>query len=238
MSQATQKRFDEQAGKYDQGLGIQKRHHEWLDLAVEMSGVKDGEHVLDIGCGTGLLSLKFLEAANCTVHGIDLSENMLAIWKDKIENLNLSNRVTIKQGDIVNMELEDSSFDIVASTITLHHIIDKQPTINKIYRLLKPGGRFIIGEMDVDTSGDLNDVERLRHIMDWIKDEASLSLMDGGVDALIKMWKIGKKHILCDGEYCISLKKWAQLCENAGFKNIKIKEVDSSSWRKVLCAYK
>jgi len=111
------------------------------------------------------LSLKFLETTECTINGIDLSEDMLNIWKGKIEKLNLSNRVKIKLGDAANLEFEDSIFDIIASTVTLHHVKNKQQTLNKIYRLLKPRGRFIIGDLDVDTSGDLNDIKRLRHIL-------------------------------------------------------------------------
>jgi len=209
-----------------------------LDLAVEMANVKSGEYILDIGCGTGLLSLKFLEAAECTINGIDLSEDMLNIWKDKIEKLNLSNRVKIKLGNASNLEFEDSTFNIIASTVTLHHVKDKQPTLNKIYRLLKPKGRFIIGDLDVDTSGDLNDIKRLSHILDYLKEELSLALRDGGVDAFIRMYDNGKKHILNDGEYCINFKMWSQLCKNVGFKNITVSPVKSFNWLKVLCAEK
>lgn len=238
MNESTQKWFNEWSNEYDQTLGKIKRHHEMLDLAVEMSNVKSEEHLLDIGCGTGLLSLKFLEAAKCTINGIDLSEDMLNIWQDKIEKLNLSNRVKIKPGDASNLEFEDSTFDIIASTVTLHHIKDKQQTLNKIYRLLKPKGRFVIGDLDVDTSGDLNDIKRLTHILDYLKEELSLALQDGGVDAFIRMYDNGKKHILNDGEYCINFKMWTQLCKNAGFKNIIVSPVKSFNWLKVLCAEK
>jgi len=238
MNESTQNWFKEWSNEYDQTLGKIKRHHEMLDLVVEMSNVEGGESILDIGCGTGLLSLKFLEATECTINGIDSSEDMLNIWKDKIENLNLSNKVAVKLGDAANIEFEDSMFDIIASTVTLHHLKDKQQTINKIYNLLKPKGRFIIGDLDVDTSGELNDIKRLRHILDYLKEELSLALQDGGVDAFVRMYDNGKKHILNDGEYCIDFKMWSQLCKNAGFKNITVSPVKSFNWLKVLCAEK
>ncbi len=238
MTVSTQEWFKEWSNEYDQTLGKIKRHHEMLDLVVEMSNIKDGEYILDIGCGTGLLSLKFLEAANCTINGIDLSEDMLNIWKDKIDKLNLSGRVKIKPGDAANLEFEDSIFDVIASTVTLHHVKDKQQALDKIYRLLKPKGRFVIGDLDVDTSGDLVDVKRLRHIMDYLKEELSLALQDGGIEAFIRMYDNGKKHILNDGEYCINFQMWSQLCKNAGFKNISVSPVKSFDWMKVLCAEK
>ena len=238
MAESTKEWFREWSNEYDQTLGKIKRHHEMLDLTVEMSRVKDGEHILDIGCGTGLLSLKFLEKADCTVNGIDVSEDMINVFKGKIEKLNLSSRVKIDSGDAANLEFQHSSFDIVASTVTLHHVLDKQPTVDTIFRLLKPRGRFLIGDLDVDTSGDINDVKRLRHIMDYLKEELSLALQDGGIDAFNRMYDNGKKHILNDGEYCISFEMWSQLCKNAGFKSITVSPLESFNWMKVLCAEK
>jgi len=238
MAETTKAWFKDWSNEYDQTLGKMKRHLDMLDLVVDMSKVKDAERVLDIGCGTGLLSLKFLEAAKCTVDGIDLSEAMLNIWKDKINRLNLSNRVNIKLEDAANPEFKESSFDIIASTVTLHHIKEKQPAIDKIYKLLKPKGRFLIGDLDVDTSGSLDDIKRLRHIMDYLKDELSQALRDGGRDAFIRMYDNGKKHILNDGEYCINFENWTQLCKNSGFKNITVLPLKSFSWIKVLRAEK
>jgi len=52
--------FQEWANEYDNTLGKVKRHHKLLDLIVNLSGIKTNDQILDIGCGTGLLSLKFL----------------------------------------------------------------------------------------------------------------------------------------------------------------------------------
>lgn len=238
MNETTQNWFNRWSDEYDQTLGNRTRHLQMLDLAVKMSKIKDGEHVLDIGCGTGLLSLKFLEVANCTVHGIDLAEDMLTIWRDKIEKLNLPGRVSLEHGDISNLDFAHSTFDIVASTVTLHHLIDKQPVISKIYGLLKPGGRFILGDLDVDTTGDVEDASRLSYIMDFVKEEVVFALEDGGLDAFSRMYDNGKRHILNDGEHCINFKMWSGMCEKAGFKHISIAPVGSSNWRKVLCAEK
>ena len=89
MDKSTQNWFNEWSNEYDKTLGKLQRHHDMLDLAVKMSEVKNGENVLDIGCGTGHLSLKFLKAAECSIFGIDLSEDMLDHWKKKIATFKL-----------------------------------------------------------------------------------------------------------------------------------------------------
>ena len=200
--------------------------------------VKDGNIVLDIGCGTGLLSLKFLQRADCLIYGIDNSPEMLEIFKNKIDKLNLSEKISCKLREAENLDFGNKSFDIIASTVTLHHVENKYPVIKKIYELLKPAGKFVIGDIDVDTTGDLRDTERLLRILNFLKEEFVLALKEGGIKAFSRMYDNGKKHILNDGEYCINFKMWSQLCENAGFKHINVTPVKSFNWLKVLCAEK
>lgn len=238
MESTTKQWFNEWSNEYDTTLGKLQRHHDLLDLVVRLSEVSDGESVLDIGCGTGLLSLKFLGAADCRVSGIDLSEEMLAIWKEKIEKFDLHDRVQCSVGNADSLTFENESFDVVASTVTLHHIRDKQPMINDIHRILKHGGRFLIGDLDVETSGALTDADRLRHIMDYLKEELTLALQDGGVEALGRMYDNGKKHLLNDGEYCVNFDHWSRLCSTAGFRVEKVVPVPSFPWMKVLYAVK
>ncbi|MEJ2568623.1 MAG: methyltransferase domain-containing protein, partial [candidate division WOR-3 bacterium] len=158
----------------------------------------------------------------------------LEIFEDKIKKLNLSDKISCRLEDAENIDFEDEEFDIIASTVTLHHVKDKYPVIKKIYKLLKKGGRFLIGDIDVDTTGNLEDPERLLRILDFLKDEFVLALKEGGVQAFSRMYDNGKKHILNDGEYCVSFKQWKEICEKAGFEKIAIKPLPGFEWFKVL----
>lgn len=234
----TENWFKDWSDEYDTTLGKVKRHHKLLDLVVDSSGVKDGDIVFDIGCGTGLLSLKFLQKADCLIYGIDSSPEMLEIFKSKIDKLDLSGKISLEPGDAENLDFKDKKFDIIASTVTLHHVKDKYPVIKKIHKLLKPGGKFILGDIDVDTTGDLEDPKRLLRIIDFLKEEFVLALKEGGAKAFSRMYDNGKKHVLNDGEFCISFKQWKGVSQKAGFKKITIKPLPNFKWFKVLIAVK
>ncbi len=136
------------------------------------------------------------------------------------------------------MNFKPNQFDIVAATVALHHVKFKQPVINKIYDYLKEGGRFTLGEIDLDTTGRLDDPKRLLRIMDYLKEELALAMKEGGIQAFERMYDNGKKHILNDGEYCIGFSQWTKLCKNTGFKNVEVSPVKEFEWFKVLVATK
>jgi ubiquinone/menaquinone biosynthesis C-methylase UbiE len=230
--------FKDWANEYDETLGKLKRHHDLLDLVVASSKVKPGDRVLDIGCGTGLLSLKFLKKADCTVTGIDSSQKMLMICRKKIKQLGLNKRMICTLVDAEQMDFPNNTFDIIASTVTLHHLKKKEPVFRKIYKILKPEGRFVLGELDMDTTGQLTDPERLLRILDCLKHEFALALKEGGIDAFIRMYENGKKHILNEGEYCLGFKQWKEICLKAKFKKVTIQSVPNFEWFKVLSAIK
>ena len=209
-----------------------------LNLVVKLSNVKNGQKVLDVGCGTGLLSLKFLEKADCSIIGVDNSPKMMSIFQKKINDLKLSNRINLKLEDASSLNFYLDSFDIVASTVTLHHLKDKYPSIKQIYNILKPEGRFILGDIDMDTTGNVNDPKRLLRILEWLKEEFILALTEGGPETFSRMYDNGKKHILNDGEYCISFEQWKNLCKKANFRNISVYPLPDFNWFKVLVATK
>ena len=103
---------------------------------------------------------------------------------------------------------------------------------------MKAGGRFVIGEIDLDTTGEPDDPKRLLRILKFLNKEFVLALKEGGIPAFERMYGNGKKHILNDGEYCIGFSQWTKLCRNAGFKNEKVSEVKGFEWFKVLVATK
>jgi ubiquinone/menaquinone biosynthesis C-methylase UbiE len=230
--------FQEWANEYDTTLGKVKRHHKLLDLVVKVSGIKRNDQILDIGCGTGLLSLKFLNKTDCTITAIDSSSQMLKIFQEKIEKYNLTEKIHCTQESAEDMHFKPDQFDIIAATVALHHVKCKEPVINKVYASLKGGGRFVIGEIDMDTTGRLDDPRRLLRILNYLTKELTLVMKEGGIQAFERMYDNGKKHILNDGEYCIGFSQWTKLCRNAGFKNVKVSPVKGFEWFKVLVATK
>jgi ubiquinone/menaquinone biosynthesis C-methylase UbiE len=228
--------FQEWANEYDNTLGKVRRHHKLLDLVVRESGVKRNDLVLDIGCGTGLLSLKFLDKADCSVTAIDSSAQMLEIFREKIEKCKLNEKIHCIQISAEDMGFEPGQFDIIAATVALHHVKYKEPVIKNIYNCLKDGGRFVLGEMDIDTTGKPDDPQRLVRILQYLIREYELAMKDGGVQAFERMYDNGKKHILNDGEYCIGMGQWAKLCRDAGFRNTEVSSVKGFEWFKVLVA--
>jgi ubiquinone/menaquinone biosynthesis C-methylase UbiE len=230
--------FQEWANEYDNTLGKVKRHHKLLDMAVKLSGVKKDDQVLDIGCGTGLLSLKFLGKINCTITAIDSSAQMLKIFQEKIKTLNLGDKIKCAEYSAENMKFESDQFDIVAATVALHHVKEKEPVIRQVHNLLKKGGRFVIGEIDMDTTGDVEDTKRLLRILNYLNEEFALAMKEGGLQAFERMYDNGKKHILNEGEYCIGFKQWAQICREIGFKKVEITPLKEFEWFKVLVATK
>jgi ubiquinone/menaquinone biosynthesis C-methylase UbiE len=230
--------FGDWANEYDQTIGKLKRHHDLLDLVVEQSHVKSNIAILDIGCGTGLLALKFLKKSDCHITAIDSSQEMLDIIEKKVKRFELNEKILCQHEDLEDIEFDEGTFDIITSTFSLHHIKGKYTMIEKIFRMLKPGGRLIIGEIDLDTTGDVRDPKRLMRIMEYLKIEFSLALEEGGVNAFSRMYDNGKKHILNDGEYCISFKQWELICQKANFSTINIQSVPDFEWFKVLTAVK
>ena len=136
------------------------------------------------------------------------------------------------------LDFENNSFDIVASTVTLHHLKNKYPAVKKIYKILKPGGRLVVGDIDMDTTGRLTDPKRLLRFLDYLNAELILALKEGGIDAFKRMYDNGKKHFLNDGEFCISFDKWAEICSRAKFRKVTYKPLPSFERFKVLVAVK
>jgi len=223
---ATKEWFNKWAKEYDEILPQVPAYQQMAEAIIKDSVVRDDDYVLDIGCGTGFLSLKFLDAARCKLFGLDISEEMVAIFRRKLEEVDsgFKERTQIRMGTATELPFENGSFDIVASSFTLHHLPgDEKPrAIREIYRVLKSGGRLLIGEMNMDTTGSLDDVQRLYRIMKVLTEQLAILVDTLGHKVFYRMFDNAKKHLLNDGEFCISLKMWAAICKEIGFRNIKI----------------
>ena len=118
--------------------------------AVTLAKIQPGEHILDVGCGTGNLTLTAARrvGANGEVAGIDPAPNMIAAAKSKATQKEQS--VDFRVGVIEKLSFSDSSFDAVLSSLMFHHLPNelKLKGVAEVYRVLKPGGRLAIIELD------------------------------------------------------------------------------------------
>lgn len=117
------------------------------DLILERVGPRDGDRVVDIGAGTGLLTLSLAERV-CQVWALDISPAMCDYVRIKALSAGLSN-IEAVIGSAVSLPFVDESVDAVVSNYCFHHLStgDKLRALSEVSRVLTPGGRVVIGDM-------------------------------------------------------------------------------------------
>jgi demethylmenaquinone methyltransferase/2-methoxy-6-polyprenyl-1,4-benzoquinol methylase/phosphoethanolamine N-methyltransferase len=133
-------------------LGLERRYHR---LVIQTLALRGDEQILDIGCGTGTLTRDIAAAltdkvrSRCT--GLDAAEKMIAVARRKAAGIpNIHFDAAIAE----HLPYESNSFDAAVSTFFFHHIHFelKKKVLAETARVLKPGGRFIIVDVDAPTT--------------------------------------------------------------------------------------
>ncbi|MCG8489366.1 MAG: bifunctional demethylmenaquinone methyltransferase/2-methoxy-6-polyprenyl-1,4-benzoquinol methylase UbiE [Chromatiales bacterium] len=142
--------FDSVANKYDlmndlMSFGI---HRLWKRHTIEMSGVRQGQRVLDLAAGTGDLSARFsgLVGNEGEVVFSDINSAMLAQGRDRMIDEGRVANVRYVQADAQYLPFPDDYFDCVTIGFGLRNVTDKQLALNAIFRVVKPGGRLLVLE--------------------------------------------------------------------------------------------
>ena len=114
------------------------------DHVVRAAGIRAGERVLDVACGTGNTAL-MARARGAHVTGVDLTPELLAVARRRAaQDEPLYGGIEWKEGDAENLPCDDASFDVVTSSCGLMFAPDQQKVAREVARVTRPGGRIAI----------------------------------------------------------------------------------------------
>lgn len=160
------KGFDLWADGYDRSVGLSEEdgtypfagYKEVLGEIYQRALRESGKKILDIGFGTGTLTVKLYEKG-CEIYGQDFSEKMIAHAKEKMPKAHLYH------GDFskgLAEELKKERYDAILATYSLHHLTDakKVEFLKKLQGLLKQGGYIYIGDVAFETREELEQCKK------------------------------------------------------------------------------
>lgn len=142
--------FDSIAPAYDfmnraMTLGIDRL---WRKRAVKMVAKTDPAEILDVATGTGDLAIALarrIPAARIT--GVDLSEGMIAVGREKIARAGLGERIVLEPADCLSLPFADGSFDALTVAYGVRNFADIPAGLREMHRVLRPGAMLCIIEL-------------------------------------------------------------------------------------------
>ncbi|WP_353779860.1 bifunctional demethylmenaquinone methyltransferase/2-methoxy-6-polyprenyl-1,4-benzoquinol methylase UbiE [Winogradskyella sp. 3972H.M.0a.05] len=118
----------------------------WRKKVVDIVSATNPETILDIATGTGDLAINLSKSAANSIVGLDISEGMLEVGREKIEKQNLQDTIQMIIGDSENLPFEDNSFDAITVAFGIRNFENLEKGLSEILRVLKPNGIFVILE--------------------------------------------------------------------------------------------
>lgn len=142
--------FDSIAENYDTlnhtlSVGIDKG---WRKKGILALKDINPQHILDVATGTGDLAIQANSLLNPdSILGIDISEGMMNVARQKVEKLGLSSKITFQKQDCLALDFADNTFDAVMVAFGVRNFENLDQGLKEILRVLRPGGKLMILEL-------------------------------------------------------------------------------------------
>jgi len=123
----------------------------WRRKVIEMVKKTNPKYILDVATGTGDLAIAMADSDAKKIIGLDISAGMLQVGKDKIQKKELNKRIEMVQADSENLPYPDHTFDAITVAFGVRNFENLEKGLSEIYRVLSPGGIFVVLETSVPT---------------------------------------------------------------------------------------
>lgn len=113
---------------------------EYRHVLYDKVDLKNKKNILDVGCGTGAVTLDIAQSTSGQVTGIDIDSEKLAEARRVLSNIP---NIKLIEADVLNLPFEDESFDLVLFNVVLIYIKDQPKALNEMYRVTEKGGHVM-----------------------------------------------------------------------------------------------
>jgi demethylmenaquinone methyltransferase / 2-methoxy-6-polyprenyl-1,4-benzoquinol methylase len=186
----------------------------WRKQAIRLLKNDKPKHILDIATGTGDFAIEALSLKPEKIIGVDISEGMLAVGREKMKKKGYDNIIDLQLGDSEKLLFDDNTFDSVIVSFGVRNFENLEKGISDMNRVLKPGGKTVILEFSKPTKFPFKQIYNFyfRAILPKIgkvisKDNAAYTYLPESVEAFP------------DGD------KFLEVLKNAGFKNTRCRSL-------------
>jgi len=189
------------------------------DRILELAAPNADERCVDVGAGTGLLTLPLAERAN-RVWAVDVSSAMCDYLRAKVADADLKN-VDIILTSAVSLPLEDESVDLVVSNYCFHHLDDpdKDRALAEIMRILRPGGRLVFADMMFAMT--ISDRRDRRVIAAKVR-----AMLNKGPAGVVRLGRNAMRLAAGRWEKPSRPQWWADALQRAGFQVVEVTGLD------------
>lgn len=123
--------------------------------------IKEHSHALEFGCGTGLVSFNLIDKFD-DITLIDTSPGMIETLNCKLQKLNVKNMIALHTNINTNSSLQGKKYDVIYTSMALHHVIDIRTALVNLYKLLNNNGYLCIIDL-IEDDGSFHKLEKDFH---------------------------------------------------------------------------
>ena len=206
--------FDSISFEYDLLNAIMtfNSHKRWKKNILNIAKKLKPKNALDIATGTADIAINLGSISNCEVIGVDISEQMLNVGREKITKMKLTKSVRLESGDAENLNFKDNYFDLVTIGFGVRNFQDLEKGLSESLRVLKAKGTLIVLETSVPEN-------RIMKLFYSIFTRTYIPIMA----MIFSKDKSAYNYLLNSAELFPSGTKFSNILKSVGFADVLIK---------------